>query len=142
MAQMFQTFQRFHQVPKALFGWVSCSHGSTIGTNANPALGTFGTSGTLGTLVEFPHETHAFRPGAPRVYGAAVRAGSELPEHPHGRPCRHLSRHQGAGSLSLARGRHVRGDGEVGRGAEQGDVRVSRSDPVPRAAHRAAESVV
>ena len=43
---------------------------------------------------------------------------------------------QGAGPVSLARGRHVGGDGGVGRGAEQGDVRVSREDPVSRAADR------
>ena len=78
-----------------------------------------------------------------RCTGDAARAqGLQLPHDPDRRSRRHLSRHQGARSLSLARGRHLRGNGEVGRGAEQGDVRVSRADSVPRAADRAAEGAL
>ena len=68
--------------------------------------------------------------------GAAV----SIPGHEEGRPRRHLPRHQGRGSVSLARGRQVARDRGVGRGAEQGHVPLPREDSVPRAAARRAST--
>ena len=58
------------------------------------------------------------------------------------RPRRHLPRRGRARSVPLARRRHLRRDGRLGRGAERGHVRAPRDDPVPRGAHEPARAAL
>ena len=85
------------------------------------------------------------------LYGAHRRGGAGvvspfgsadlLSADEDGRSGRHLSRHESARSLPLARRRQLAGHSGLGRGAEQGHLPVSREDPVSETAdgtrHRA-----
>src|SRR5690242_17864983 len=68
--------------------------------------------------------------------------GTRLSPDAERQPGRRLSRCEGGRSVSLAGRRQVGGDREVGGGGEQGHVRISRQDCVPRAGEGTAGAVV
>src|SRR6187549_691300 len=77
-----------------------------------------------------------------RLRGGSAAGAIRLSGDTHGRAGRHVSRYAGGRSVSMARGRQLAGNGEMGRGTERGDVRVSREDSVSRTAEDTSRAAV
>ena len=74
-----------------------------------------------------------------------TRRGLRRLDYPQTRKVDHVDTYHGvagARPVPLARGRQLGRDRRVGRGAEQGDLRLPRADPVPRGAQGAARSAL
>src|SRR5262249_34426308 len=74
--------------------------------------------------------------------GSSRDRNSRLSEGEDRRAGRRLSRREGCRSLPLARGHGLDRYESVGRGGEQADVRISRSDSVPEGDPRSYDEAV